>query len=113
MQGKIDQYGIERIQLNRLSDLDQLLADRFDLPLRSYSTDLRMAFELVIWAFEHDDYPYFAIFKSAEEAFPDKPFGVGFAPKRWQYAQTGALAICLDALYALKRIDVELNGMDS
>ena len=109
MQGEIDQYGIEHIQLTRLADLDRLIANRFALPPRPYSIDMRAALELVIWALENDDYPYFAIFKSAEEAFPNKPFGVGFAPKRWQYAETGAIAICLDALYQLKQVKVDLK----
>ena len=31
MQGEIDQYGIEHIQLTSLTDLDRLIADRFAL----------------------------------------------------------------------------------
>lgn len=109
MQGKIDQYGFEHIQLTSLTTIDQLIAEHFDLPPRPYSTDIRAALELVIWALEHDDYPYFAIFKSADEAFPNSPFGIGFARKMWRYAETGALAICLEALYQLKQIDVDLK----
>ena len=109
MQGKIDQYGFEHIQLTSLKALDQLITERFNLPPRPYSTDLRAALELVIWALDHDDYPYFSILKSDDEAFPGKPFGVGFAPKNWRYSETGALAICLDALYQLKQIDVDLK----
>lgn len=82
MQGEIDQYGFEQVQLTNLADLDRLVAERFALPPRPYSTDIRAALELVIWALDHDDYPYFSIFRSEEDAFPDKPFGVGFAPKR-------------------------------
>lgn len=108
MQGEVDQYGIERLWLTNLTDLDHLIAERFALPPRPYSTDLRAALELVIWALDHDEYPYFAIFRSEDEAFPGAPFGVGFAPKRWTYSETGALAICRDALYHLKRVDVEL-----
>ena len=80
MQGDIDQYGFERLQLTSLADLDRLIVERFELPPRPYSTDIRAAFELVVWALEHDEYPCFAIFRSEEEALPDKPFGVGFAP---------------------------------
>ncbi len=109
MQDNSDQYGFECIQLTSLTALDQLIAERFDLPPRPYSTDLRAALELVIWALDHGDYPYFAIFKSADEAFPGKPFGVGFAPKRWHYAETGALAICRDALYQLKHVEIDLT----
>ena len=81
MQGEIDQYGFEWLQLPHLADLDRLVAERFELPLRPYSTDVRAALELVIWALDHDEYPYFSIFRSEEAAFPDQPFGVGFAPK--------------------------------
>ncbi|MEM8808321.1 MAG: hypothetical protein AAGF01_20060 [Cyanobacteria bacterium P01_G01_bin.38] len=109
MKGEINQYGIEHLQLNHLSDLDQLIAERFALPLRPYSMDIRAAFELVIWALENDEYPYFAIFHSADEAFPSKPFGVGFARKMWQYGETAAIAICLDALYHLKHVQVNLT----
>lgn len=109
MQGEIDQYGFERIQLTSLIVLDQLIAERFDLPPRPYTTDLRAALELVIWALDNDSYPYFAIFKSADEAFPGKPFGVGFARKTWHYNKTAALTICIDALYQLKQIEVDLK----
>ena len=106
MQGEIDQYGFERLQLNNLADLDRLVAERFELPPRPYSTDIRSALELVIWAIDHDEYPYFSIFRSEEAAFPDKPFGVGFAPKMWRYGETAAIGICLEALYQLKQIEV-------
>jgi hypothetical protein len=78
--------------------------------LQSYSTDLRFALELVIWCLEHDESPYFAIFRSEDEAFPDKPYGVGFAPKSWSYAETAPLAICRDALYQLKSVEISLIG---
>ena len=109
MQGEIDQYGFERIQLTSLTTLDQLIAERFDLPRQSYTTDIRAALELVIWALENDSHPYFAILKSADEAFPDKPFAVGFAPKSWHYNTTAAMTICIDALYQLKQIEVDLK----
>lgn len=32
MQGEIDQYGFERIQLTSLTALDQLITERFNLP---------------------------------------------------------------------------------
>ena len=88
MQGEIDQYGIEHIELTSLADLDRLIVDRFTLPPRSYSNDLRAALELVMWVLEHDDYPYFAIFKSAEEAFPNKTL--------WRRLCSQTLAICRD-----------------
>lgn len=108
MPGEIDPYGFEQLQLTNLADLDRLIAERFELPLRPYSTDIRAALELVIWALEHDEYPYFSIFRSEAEAFPDTPFGVGFAPKMWRYGETAAIGICLEALYQLKRVEVRL-----
>ncbi len=109
MQGEIDQYGFERIQLTSLTALDQLIAERFHIPPKPYTTDIRAALELVIWALDNDSHPYFAIFKSADEAFPGKPFGVGFARKTWHYNETATLTICIDALYQLKQIDVDLK----
>lgn len=109
MQSEIDQYGFEHIQLTSLAALDQLIAERFDLPPRPYTIDIRAALELVIWALENDSYPYFAIFRSADEAFPGKPFGVGFVRKMWHYNKTAALTICIDALYQLKQIEVDLK----
>jgi hypothetical protein len=116
MQGEIDPYGFERLKLTHLADLDRLISDRFALPPRPYSTDLRAAFELVIWALDNDDYPYFSLFHSEADAFPDKPFGVGFAPKTWRYGETAAfvkrrlwrIGICLEALYQLKQVEVTL-----
>ena len=109
MPGEIDPYGFEQLQLTNLADLDRLVADRFGLPPRPYSTDIRAALELVIWALDHDEYPYFSIFRSEEEAFPNTPFGVGFAPKMWRYGETAAMGICLEALYQLKRVEVRLD----
>ena len=40
---------METIHLNSLGELDRLIGDRFDLPLRPYSTDLRTALELAVW----------------------------------------------------------------
>ena len=114
MPGEIDQYGFERLQLPHLADLDRLVAERFELPLRPYSTDVRAAFELVIWVLDHDEYPYFCIFRSEEAAFPDQPLGVGFALKMWRYGETAAfvkrrlwrIGICLAALYQLRQVEV-------
>ena len=112
MQGTFDHYGIEHIELNSLADLDQLVSERFDIPLRPYSTDIRAALELVIWNFENSEDPYFAMFRSAEEAFPKTPFGVGFARKMWSYGKTAPLAICRDALYQLKYVHVTIAEND-
>jgi hypothetical protein len=109
VKGTFNSYGIESIQLNSLEELNRLISERFNLPLQPYSTDLRFALELVIWCLDHDESPYFAIFCSEDEAFPNKPYGVGFAPKSWSYAETAPLAICQDALYQLKGIEVSLS----
>ena len=111
MQGTSDQYGIEHIELNSLADLDRLVSERFDIPLRPYSTDIRAALELVIWNFENSEDPYFAMFRS-EEALPKASFGVGFARKKWSYGETAPLAICRDALYQLKYIHVTIAEND-
>jgi hypothetical protein len=68
--------------------------------------------ELVIWNFENSEDPYFAIFRSEEEAFPKTPFGVGFARKMWSYGKTAPLAICRDALYQLKYVHVTIAEND-
>lgn len=112
MQGTFDQYGIEHIELNSLTDLDRLVSERFDIPLRPYSTDIRAALELVIWNLENSEDPYFAIFSSEEEALPKAPFGVGFARKMWSYGETAPLAICQDALYQLKYVHVTIAEND-
>ena len=41
MTGTFDRFGYEIIQLNSLTQLDRLVSERFNLPLRSYSTDIR------------------------------------------------------------------------
>lgn len=107
MQGTFDQYGLEHIQINSLTDLDQLITERFNLPLPPKSTDIT-ALELVIWSLENSEYPYFAIFRSEEEAFPHAPFGVGFARMMWSYGKTAPLAICRDALYHLKNVEITI-----
>ena len=81
MQGEIDQYGFERLQLTDLAELDRLIAEHFELPLCPYSTDIRAAFELVIWALDNDEYPYFSIFRSQEAAFPNMPLALALPPK--------------------------------
>lgn len=47
MKTTIKHNGIETIQLNSLADLDQIVSERFNLPPRRYSTDIRAALELI------------------------------------------------------------------
>ncbi|WP_227499943.1 hypothetical protein, partial [Synechococcus sp. PCC 7335] len=68
-------------------------ANRRSLPQPPSPTPPTPAPPFAIWALDNDSHPYFAIFKSADEAFPGKPFGVGFAPKTWHYNKTAALTI--------------------
>jgi len=49
MESNFDQDDIENIQINSLTDLDCFVAERFNLPLRPYSRDIRAALELVAW----------------------------------------------------------------
>lgn len=108
MEVSFDRYGFEHVHLDSLTDLDRLISERFDLPERLYSKDIRAALELVIWALENTDYPYFAIFCCEKEALPGNPFGVGFERQVWGYATTAPLAICKQALYELKKVEVTL-----
>ncbi|BAZ28777.1 hypothetical protein NIES4074_12110 [Cylindrospermum sp. NIES-4074] len=108
IQGTLNDYGIEEIQLEDIADLDRLVAERFNLPLRPYSTDIRAALEIVIDNLENSEESYFSIFRSEEEAFPNTPFGVGFERKLWNYGKTAPLAICLGALFSLKGVEVVL-----
>ncbi|MCU0518616.1 MAG: hypothetical protein MUC60_17480 [Oscillatoria sp. Prado101] len=108
MEGSFDRYGFEHVQLDSLKDLDLLIAERFELPERPYSKDIRAALEIVIWALENTDSPYFAMFRGEKEALPGNPFGVGFERQVWGYATTAPLAICKQALYEIKRVEITL-----
>ncbi|MFQ4144518.1 hypothetical protein [Chlorogloeopsis sp. ULAP02] len=44
------QYRTATVQLNSLADLDQVVSQQFNLPLRPYSTDIRTSLELVVQA---------------------------------------------------------------
>lgn len=105
----IDQYSREVAQLESLAELDSLVAERFGLPLRPYSTDLRAAFELAIWALENPniDFPHFEVFRSGYAA-PCEPFLASFEVDAWDTGQTAPIAICKSALRYLKQIAVNL-----
>lgn len=110
MEPKIIRHGKERIQLNSLADLDQILSERFNLPVRLYSTDTRAALELVIHALEKTAFPHFQISYSESNAFPGLPYVVGFDKEKRTHAKTAPLAICHDALHRLRGVVVTIPG---
>jgi len=110
MESNFDQDKIEHIQVNSLADLDQLVSQKFELPQRPYSTDIRAALELVAWNLENSDGPHFEIFRTEDHGLPGLPFVASFEPEPdvWGYGQTAPLAICQAALYRLKRVQFNL-----
>ncbi len=100
---------METVYLNSLKELDSLIAESFDLPLRPYSTDLRAALELTIWQFDNSDCPHFEVFRSGA-ARPEEPFLASFEPDAWDCGATPSLAICKSALRYLKRMRVLIQG---
>lgn len=108
MEGTTVDQDIENIQLNSAVDLDRLIAEKFDLPLRPYSTDIRAALELVAWNLENSEWPHFEIFRYEDHALPGIPFVVSFEPDVWGYGETAPLAICQAALYRFKRVQVKV-----
>ena len=108
MEGTLDQNDIENIELSSLADLDSFVSERFNLPLRAYSTDIRAALELVAWNLENYDWPHFELFRSEDVRLPGIPFVASFEPDVWGYGETAPLAICQAALYRFKRVRVNL-----
>ena len=108
MTDTLNQDDIEEIQINSLADLDRLVSEKFDLPLRPYSTDIRSALELVAWNLENSDGPHFEIFRTEDHALPGLPYVATFEPDVWGYGETAPLAICQAGLFRLKRIQVNL-----
>ncbi len=108
MEGTFDQDDIENIEIHSLADLDYLVSEQFNLPLRLYSTDIRSTLELVAWNLENSEWPHFEIFRYEDHALPGIPFVASFEPDVWGYGATAPLAICQAALYRLKRIKVNL-----
>ncbi len=115
MEGPFQHSEIENIQLNSLIDLDCLISEQFELPVRPYSTDIRAALELVAWNLENSEWPHFEIFRSEEHALPGIPFVVSFEPNPdvWGYAETAPLAICQAALYRLKKVRVIIRKSEA
>lgn len=101
---------METIHLNSLADLDRLVSEQFNLPLRPYSTDFRAALELVIWHFENSesDWPHFEVFRSPY-AEPGEPFMASFEEDAWISGKTAPLSICMSALRFLKQVRVIIS----
>ena len=110
MTDTFEQVEIESIQLNSLAELDRLVSEKFNLPLRPYSTDIRAALELVAWDLENSIAPHFEIFRTEEHSLPGLPFVASFQPNPdvWGYGETPALAICQTALFWHKKIKADL-----
>lgn len=110
MQDTFDQENLETIQLNSLAELDRLVSEQFNLPLRPYSTDTRAALELVAWDLENSAGPHFEIFRTEEHSLQGLPFVASFRanPDVWGYGETAPLAICQAALFQYKGIKFEL-----
>ncbi len=101
-------YDTATIRLNSLAELDQVVSDQFNLPLRPYSTDIRAALELVVYTLENSESPHFEISRSEFKAFPGLPFVVSFDKEKRTYGKTAPLAICHDVLHRLKGIVVTM-----
>lgn len=100
---------LETIKVNSLADLDSLVAERFNLSTRPYSTDIRAALELVAWDLENSAAPHFELFRVEEHSLPGLPFVASFIPNGvWGYGETAPLAICQAALFRHKQIKFEL-----
>lgn len=98
----------ETVQLNSLADLDRIVSEQFNLPPRPYSTDMRAALELVVFALENSECSHFEINRSESNAFPGLPFAVSFKPEARTYGKTAPIAICHDALHRLKGVVVTI-----
>jgi hypothetical protein len=109
MKTTIKRYGTEVIELKSLSDLDQIISEQFNLPLRPFSTDIQAALELVVYALKNSENPHFEIYRSDSNAFPGLPFAVSFDQEKWTYGKTAPLAICHDALHRLKGVVVTIS----
>lgn len=100
---------METINLESLSELDRLISEKFNLPIRPYSSDLRAALELAVWQFDNSSSPHFEIFRSGF-ASEEEPFLASFEPDAWLGGETAPLAICKSALFYLKKTKVILKA---
>lgn len=64
---------LETIKVDSLADLDSLIAEKFNLFVRPYSTDIRAALELVAWDLENSVAPHFELFRVEEHSLPGLP----------------------------------------
>jgi hypothetical protein len=98
---------METVHLDSLADLDRLVSERFNLPLRPYSTDIRAALELVVWHLENSEseWPVFEVSRSPYSQ-PDEPFIASFEKDSWISGKTAPLSICNSALRFLKKVRV-------
>ncbi|HCF27690.1 MAG TPA: hypothetical protein DEV81_10950 [Cyanobacteria bacterium UBA11049] len=108
MEDTFDQDSIKDIQLTSLAELDRLVSEQFNLPVRPYSTDIRAVLELVAWNLENSEAPHFELFRTEDHSIPGIPFVASFEPDVWGYGETPPLAICQAALFWHKRIKVDL-----
>jgi hypothetical protein len=104
---------METIHLDSLSDLDRLVAERFNLPLRPYSTDLRAALELVVWHFENSEveWPNFEVSQTPYSG-KDEPFIASFEADSWVSGKTAPLSISVSALRFIKNVRVIISITD-
>ncbi|RUR74650.1 hypothetical protein ACF3DV_21755 [Chlorogloeopsis fritschii PCC 9212] len=102
---------MEIIHLNSLTELDQLVSERFTLPVRPYSSDIRAALELSVWHLENSEWFHFEVFRS-EVAQPEEPFLASFEQDAWDSGKTAPIAICKSALRYLKKVRVIITEHD-
>lgn len=108
MEPTLRKHAKDTIQLNSLAELDQIVSEKFNLPIRPYSTDIRAALELVLHALEKTAFPYFQISHSKPNAFPGLRYAVSFDKEKRTYGKTAPLAICHDALHRLRGVVVTI-----
>jgi len=101
---------METIHLNSLADLDRLVSERFNLPLRPYSTDIRAALELAAGHLENSEseWPHFEVSRTPYSG-SDEPFIASFEADAWVSGKTAPLSICMSALRFLKKVRVIIS----
>ena len=90
------------VEVNSLEQLNRLISEQFDLPMRPYSTDLKAALEIVLWHFQTSKSPHFEVFYAEESG--DEPFLATFLEDAWESGTTAPIAICKAALFFLKKL---------
>ena len=102
---------MEEVEIGSWSELDNLIAQSFDLPINAYSTDLKAALELVNWQFKNTDVPHFEVFYS-KMSDEKEPFLASFEPDAWDSGSTAPIAICKSALRYIKKVKVKLSVIE-